>query len=195
MERLKQMKDALMNCVQSQINGNLDKVDTHELGEVVDMIKDFAQAIYYCTIVEAMEDKEERDEYTQEERMYYPMRYYPRKRMYHDHWEGYPYYGGPYYYTDVYPDKRYHENMADAYRDVERVYPKEVRDYREGKSGMSRRYYMEAKEQHKDQATRSAELEKYMHELSEDITDMIHEATPEEKSILQHKLNTLANKI
>ena len=74
MERLKQMKDALMNCVQSQINGNLDKVDTHELGEVVDMIKDFAQAIYYCTIVEAMEDKEERDEYTQEERMYYPMR-------------------------------------------------------------------------------------------------------------------------
>ena len=85
--------------------------------------------------------------------------------------------------------------MADAYRDVERVYPKEVRDYREGKSGMSRRYYMEAKEQHKDQATRSAELEKYMHELSEDITDMIHEATPEEKSILQHKLNTLANKI
>lgn len=203
MEALKNMKQALEQKVQAQINGNLDCVDAHELGEAVDMVKDLAQAIYYCTIVEAMEEKDEREEsYPEDEmRMYYPMRYAPRKRMYHDHWDGYPYYGGPYYYTEnprhtgMGDTKRYHEDMIEAYRDVERAYPKEMRDYREGKSGMSRRYYVEAKEQHKDPATRSRELEHYMQELSEDITDMINEASIEEKQLLQQKLMKLSEKI
>lgn len=219
MENLKHMKDALIHKVQAEINGNLDKVDAHELGEAVDMIKDFAQAIYYCTITEAMEENAEREEeYPMEEteRMYYPMRYYPRRRMYHgDDWYGYPHMGGPYYYSEGNADnrgnnargggsrgysednynRRYHEDMADAYRDLERAYPREMRDYREGKSGMSRRYYMEAKENHKDQSTRTSELNKYMQELSEDIVDMIQDASVEEKQILQQKLTTLANKI
>lgn len=204
MDALKNMKEALVHQVQAQINGNLEKVDAHELGEAVDMIKDFAQAIYYCTITEAMEkkDKEREEEYSEDEmRMYYPMRYTPRRRMYHDHWDGYPNYGGPYYYTESPRDmgssdrRRYHEDMMDAYRDINRAYPKEVRDYREGKSGMSRRYYMEAKDQHKDQATREQELDNYMRELSDDIVDMINDATPEEKMMLQQKLNTLATKI
>lgn len=53
-EALKMMKNQLENCVQGQL-GDLSKVDTHELGEVVDMVKDLAEAIYYCTITEAME--------------------------------------------------------------------------------------------------------------------------------------------
>lgn len=218
MDTLKNMKEALVHQVQAQINGNLEKVDAHELGEAVDMIKDFAQAIYYCTITEAMEKNKEREEEypIDEERMYYPMRYYPRRRMYHgDSWGDYPYWGGPYYYTESnmnrgnnaqgggsrgysennYDDRRYHENMADAYRDLERAYPREMRDYREGKSGMSRRYYVEAKEQHKDQATRNQELSNYMQELSDDVVEMIQDATPEEKQMLQQKLSTLVGKI
>ena len=39
MERLKSMKEAFVAQVQSQL-GNLANVDAHELGEVVDMIKD-----------------------------------------------------------------------------------------------------------------------------------------------------------
>ena len=53
MEALKTMKTQLEGCVQGQL-GNLDKVDAHELGEAVDMVKDLEEAIYYCTIVEAM---------------------------------------------------------------------------------------------------------------------------------------------
>ena len=49
MERLKSMKDCLMAQAQSQM-GNLHQVDAKELGEVVDMIKDLEEAIYYCTI-------------------------------------------------------------------------------------------------------------------------------------------------
>ena len=53
-EEMKNMKAQLMSCVQGQM-GQLDKTDTEELGDAVDMIKDLAEAIYYCTITEAME--------------------------------------------------------------------------------------------------------------------------------------------
>ena len=56
-EALKTMKEQLMNCVQGQL-GDLAKVNTHELGEAIDMIKDLAEAIYYCTITDSMEKKE-----------------------------------------------------------------------------------------------------------------------------------------
>ena len=54
MERLKKMKESLMNCVESQIHNNLKEVDAKELGEAVDMIKDLEEAMYYATITEAM---------------------------------------------------------------------------------------------------------------------------------------------
>ena len=53
-DEMKTMKAQLTSCVQGQL-GQLDKTDTKELGEAVDMIKDLAEAIYYCTITEAME--------------------------------------------------------------------------------------------------------------------------------------------
>ena len=53
-EMLKMMKEHLTNCVNDQFD-DLSKVNTHELGEAVDMIKDLAEAIYYCTITESME--------------------------------------------------------------------------------------------------------------------------------------------
>jgi hypothetical protein len=36
---------------------NLDCVDAKELGEVIDMIKDIEEAIYYCTVTAAMVEK------------------------------------------------------------------------------------------------------------------------------------------
>ena len=41
MERMKYMKETLMNCVQGQL-GDLSSVDAKELGEVIDMIKDLS---------------------------------------------------------------------------------------------------------------------------------------------------------
>ena len=53
MKHLEQMKKTLVECVECQMC-HLDKVDTKELGEAIDMIKDLSEAIYYCTITEAM---------------------------------------------------------------------------------------------------------------------------------------------
>ena len=69
------------------------------------------------------------------------------------------------------------------------------RDEREGRSYNSRRMYMEAKESKRDKATQLRELEKYMQELSQDITEMIADASPEEKQYLEKKITSLASKI
>ena len=47
------MKETLMCAVEMQLC-DLGDVDTQELGEAIDMIKDLEEAIYYCTVTEAM---------------------------------------------------------------------------------------------------------------------------------------------
>lgn len=69
-----------------------------------------------------------------------------------------------------------------------------TRDSREGKSGMMRRSYIEAKEMHKDKDTTMQELEKYLKGVSEDITDVIGSMTPEERSMLKSKNVYTCNK-
>ena len=205
MERLKHIKESLLSCVEAQM-GDLAKVDAKELGEAIDMIKDMEEAMYYCSIVKAMEEHEEDEELEEKMRthmhkhsMYYPYihdpismerdidkehgrMYYPRGGM-----KGrmnYPHYHGE--------DGEYRGMREDGF---EESYPMEIRDSREGKSPISRKNYMESKELHHDSAKKMKELEKYLHELSQDITEMIQDSSPEEKSMLQQKLSTLATKI
>ena len=78
---------------------------------------------------------------------------------------------------------------------TERPYSMELRDRREGRSPMSRKMYMESKELHKDKTTQLKDLENYMQELSMDIAEMIDDASPEEKQLLQSKITALASKI
>ena len=69
------------------------------------------------------------------------------------------------------------------------------RDNREGRSGQSRRGYMEAKEQGKDKQEKMKNLEEYMRELGSDVSEMIEGASPEEKSLLKQKMQVLMQKI
>lgn len=206
MEMLKSMKSTLMAQAQSQM-GNLQNVDAKELGEVIDMIKDLEEAIYYCTIVKAMEEKEEKPA------MYYTMpsmdygrdmdRYYGK--MYYDGNGGstsgasaggnggrsFTEYSYPRYYQDG-----NRQSMGESRNYMEREYaPFEMRDSREGRSPMSRRSYMESKEMHHDKTKKIQELEKYMQELSTDVVEMIEDASPEEKQMLHKKLTALTSKI
>ena len=85
--------------------------------------------------------------------------------------------------------------MPDMYREREWMPEYMTRDPREGRAKQSRRMYMEAKEMHKDSATQMRELDRYIKDLGEDITEMIKNATPEEKQVLQQKIATLSTKI
>lgn len=214
MERLKRMKETLTSIVESQVmGGDLSRVDAEELGEVVDMVKDLAEAIYYCTVTEAMEDhskekgKEEYHHYYTER--YVPELYYPRKydMMYTerdmDRDYGRMYYpgggssGGSSGGSGGQSGSSGGNNArGGGTRGFYEPYPMMMeRDEREGKSPYSRKSYMEAKETHQDKAVQMKELDKYIHELGDDITEMIHDASPEEKAMLQQKISTLATKI
>jgi hypothetical protein len=70
-----------------------------------------------------------------------------------------------------------------------------MRDEREGKSHMSRKMYMESKQMHQDKNIKLKDLEKYLQELSSDISEMIEGASPEEKQLLEKRLISLGNKI
>ena len=142
---------------------NLQTVDTKELGEAVDMIKDMEEAIYYCTITKAMNGQEKEKE-----------RYYAGGGSMRGNSGSYNGNTGSRVYMESYPM---------------------MRDYREGKSPMSRKTYMETKETHQGHEVQMKELNKYMKELSEDITEMISDATPEQKTVLKQKLIALSDKI
>lgn len=205
MEMLKNMKSTLMGQAQAQM-ANLQNVDAKELGEVIDMIKDLEEAIYYCTIVEAMEhkDKESSNGHSEKAMYYVPMAYYrdmdkSNGRMYYD--DGMYNYNRMYYNGGSNGGSSSSGGMSGGNSDGSRgyqereYYPYDMRDVREGRSPMSRKSYMETKEMHHDKSKQLQELEKYTQELTTDIVDMIKDATPEEKQLLQRKLQTLATKI
>lgn len=196
MDTLKNIKETLMSCVQGQM-AHLDTVNTKELGEAIDMIKDLEEAMYYCTITEAMKEKEKEEKvghhyyYTEPYPMYRDMDK-TQGRMY------YPNYGMM-YYDGQGEGGHGNGNSSNSSGWGSRGYSERplemMRDQREGRSGMSRKTYMESKEMHHDKAVQMRELEKYMHELSEDLTEVIEKASPEEKQILQQKVAALAAKI
>lgn len=126
-----------------------------------------------------------------EEPPYYHMT--PEMMREHDseYWRDLDRHEGRLYYTETAP------HMAKT-SDMGRM--DGMRDHREGKSGMKRRGYMETKEMHKDSSPESKQhrmkdLEAYAKELTEDVVDMIADASAEEKSLLRAKLQTLTQKI
>ena len=191
MHQLESMKEMLMSCVQGQMS-HLDSVDAKELGEAVDMIKDLSEAIYYCTVTEAMKEKEKGHDNT-----------------YHHYYTDYRdmdrYYGRMYYDGQNSGSRHYSNggngngNSSNGGNGGSRSYEEHpmimMRDSREGRSPMSRKSYMESKEMHQDKTVQMRELEKYMQELSHDVTEMISDASPEEKQVLQQRITALANKI
>ena len=101
-------------------------------------------------------------------------------------------YSNKYYNTNPFNPYIDKEDRRYEYPERKQEYP---RDYREGRSPMRRKMYMESHELHKDKDTQMRELESYVQELTSDIMEMIAQATPEEKQMLQQKIMILANKI
>lgn len=232
MEQLKSMKDQLTTQVHAQL-ANIEKADYHELGAAIDMIKDIAETEYYCSVVKAMEEKQQEKEV---ERYYYTERYMPISyqrtfdrdmdrgygRMYYDGGNsgggggsnsssggqssgGSGYSGGGSSYSERGGGRNYQENPRNMGGNDQRGYyempymlpssPLMMRDPREGRSASRRKMYMESKEMHQPKDKQMHELDSYMQELTGDITDMIRDASPEERQLLQQKLSGLVTKI
>ena len=207
----------IMECVKAKVESiGLDNFE----GQNLDDLKDFTEIAKNIAcfdkdyrIVEAMEKSEDNEDIM---RMVEQYEDYPDRRFY----DNYRYANGrfapkgrgtrrgyiepPYYHQmpddyRTWEDKPVQERMRDLDRMSGRMHYTEpttaTRDSREGKSGMMRRSYIEAKEMHKDKDTTMQELEKYLKGVSEDITDVIGNMTPEERSMLKSKMSTLVTKL
>lgn len=173
MEQLKSIKQCLVSQIQTQM-GDLKKTNTKELGEAIDMVKDLEEALYYCAVTQAMEENKEKKEEA------LSMMYYGGgRRMYYDDGPTHTSGGSNYYtpYMEYAPYMMQDENWRNSRLN--------------GRSQYSRRMYMEGA--HGDSSMK--ELEHYIKDLGDDLTDMIKDSSQEEKQVLSTKLQQLATKI
>ena len=218
LERLQALKHNLMCTIESQMC-NVYEADAEELKCAIDMLKDIEEAMYYCTITDAMQEKDKKEfEYKNQRQennndsnhsfsYYTPMMTYANEggnnnRSYYtpstyaasgggsgsssnNSGGGRSYYTPPIHYND---GGRMYYPGGDEYNS-------RIHGENGDRVAQSRRMYMEAKSNQGDKATQMRELEKYMQELSQDIVDMIQDASPEERQYLEKKMNTLASKI
>lgn len=203
------MQECLTEKAVSEFEKGIENVDTSEMGQVVDMIKDLAEAEYHSIISKAMkkadEEEEEYDkellrslkaEYGEESgRRYYDQyryangRFAPKgKGTYRRGYEEPPYY-------HMYPEA---EHMRDIDRDYGKMYYTEPMS--ESNYDRAKRNYTETKEMHKantpeDKEHKMKSLDSYTKELASDITGMVADMSAEEKNLLRTKLSTLVSKI
>ena len=193
------MLEELSSSANTEISKGIDKVNTKEMGEVVDMIKDLTEAeknkmeaCYYSSIIEAMEKSEYGEDYDYEGPIYEERMGYRRGQMGR---RNYPM-----------RDKRMHDDRYDDYMMGRMSYSNGA--YGGGSRGMSTsgtsRYgysydnYMRNRANYstsdpEDKQERMKMLDEYTKDLVVSISDVMQDVTPEEKTMLKTKLSKLVN--
>jgi hypothetical protein len=217
------MIEKLSEVAKCELDKGVENIDTKEMGEVAEIIKELSEAEYYAKISKAMDEAEYGEDYDymgaydEHERKGYRGQKRDSRGRYMSR-RGYE--------SRMMPDMDYDE--MERMRDMDRPYgrmgysgsnttsgssmsensnmgysesnggqysSRMQRDSREGRSGQMRKGYMEAKEKGADKQQKMKELEDYMRELSSDVTEMIGDASPEEKAMLKNKMSVLMQKI
>lgn len=217
-----EMIEKLTECAKAEMDKKgIEELDSEEFGKVADIIKDLAEAQYYRTLSEAMKEAEYGEEYDE----YGPIddgrrgyRGQPRSKTsgrFMSRGDGRRNNGGRRGYEEpIYhmTPEMYRRMPMEWERDMDRegmgrMYYAEggnmgggstggTRGYSEGsRYENARRGYEEKKSMGADKQEKMKSLEEYMKELSSDVTDMIKDASPEEKSMLKQKMQVLMSKI
>lgn len=224
-KRMHDMIETLTECAKHEFDKGVENIDTKEMGEVIDMIKDLAEAEYYRKISVAMDEAEYGEDYDYmgaydeyERKGYRGQRRdsrgrYMRRRGYE---------------SRMMPEMDYDE--MERMRDMDRPYGRMgysgssmggssssgmsggsmgsqggSRGYSDGGRGQSsrsenaRRGYEESKmmQDGSPESKKKAmeSLESYLKELSEDMTDLVSKMDANEKSMVKNKLQVLAQKV
>lgn len=220
-KRMHDMIEKLSECAKSEFDKGIESVNTDEMGKVTDMLKDLAEAMYYRTLTNIMEEYDIEDVQGMLDRRFYDDyrykttgRYAPKGRGSYVGRRGYE--EPPYMHMMNREDLQDWDSMSERerMRDLDRasrgrMYYTEtepmrkdggMRDSREGKAGMMRKGYMETKEMHKGSTPQDKEanmhsLEEYLKELSKDLTDLLPYMIPEERQMAKTRITTLAAKM
>ena len=199
------MIEKLSEVAKCELDKGIENVDTKEMGEVAEIIKELSEAEYYAKISKAMdeaeygEDYDYRGAYDEYERKGYIGRmrdskgrymkrsYTPNTMMHDDEWE------------DMQRNRDMDRNLGKMYY-TEPTEMNNGQSHSESRYDRARRGYEETKSMHKDNSSESKQmkmksLEDYTKELASDITDMVQDMSAEEKNLLRAKLQTLAQKV
>lgn len=220
-KRMHDMIEKLSECAKSEFDKGIENVNTDEMGKVTDMLKDLAEAMYYRTLTNIMEESDVEDVLGMLDRRFYDDYRYKTTGRYAPKGKG-SYVGRRGYEEPPYMHMMNREDLQDwdsmsereRMRDLDRasrgrMYYTEtepmqkdggMRDEKEGKAGMMRKGYMETKEMHKGNTPQDKEanlhsLECYMKELTDDIIKLIPYMMPEEKQMAKSNLTTLVAKM
>lgn len=220
-KRMHDMIEKLSECAKSEFEKGIENVNTDEMGKVTDMLKDLAEAMYYRTLTNIMEESDVEDALGMLDRRFYDDYRYKTTGRYAPKGKG-SYVGRRGYEEPPYMHMMNREDLQDwdsmsereRMRDLDRasrgrMYYTEtepihkdggMRDSREGKAGMMRKGYMETKEMHKgttpqDKEANMHSLESYLKELSEDLTELLPYMIPEERQMAKTRITTLAAKM
>lgn len=206
-KRMYCMIEKLAECAEKQFDNGIESVDTAEMGQVTDMLRDLSEAMYYRTLTKAMDDSEP------EEIMEMFERYGDGGRRYYDH---YRYADGRFApkgrgsYRRGYEEPPYYHMTPEMYRDMEnrrdmdrsngKMYYSEPMSNMESSYDRAKRNYTETKDLHRnntqqDKEAKMRSLEEYFREISSDITGLVADMTPEEKTMLKAKVSALATKL
>ena len=207
-ERIHKMQECLTEKAVNEFEKGIENVDTSEMGEVVDMIKDLAEAEYHSIISKTMKKAdEEEEEYNKELLKSLKAEYSEESdRRYYDH---YRYADGRFApkgrgtYRRGYEEPPYWHMTPEMYRDMDkengRMYYTEPM-YTESRYESAKRAYTESKELHKgnepqDKEAKMRELEKYMKEMSDDLLNLMKGMSQEEMNMAKSKLSVLVSKM
>lgn len=222
--RICSLKDRALSLLEMGMNQDVSSIDAKEIGELMDIVKDAEEAIkyaeeacYYAKVTEAMDDssKEEKSMYLNKYIPEYEGRFYteyPIKEKWKDDWKDKP--RRTIYdpmMEDDFRNRMYYSNMGSNGSNMgnnggngmnngsgmnrSNGNDSGMRNPNEGRSPMTRRTYMDMKEHNEPKEKTNHELEKYISDLGEDITEMIGSMDTNEKAILKQKLATLVNKM
>ena len=213
-ERMHKMQECLTEKAVNEFEKGIENVDTSEMGEVVDMIKDLAEAEYHSIISKTMKKAdEEEEEYNKELLKSLKAEYSEESdRRFYDH---YRYADGRFApkgrgtYRRGYEEPPYWHMTPERYHDMEyrrdmdkengRMYYTEPM-YTESRYESAKRAYTESKELHKgnepqDKEAKMRELEKYMKEMSDDLLNLMKGMSQEEMNMAKSKLSVLVSKM
>ena len=174
------IKRALVEEVRSALAKGISDEDVHNLGEVIDMIKDISQYEYYHSIAKAMESE---DGNRDRRRGYWPN---------HDDKYWLDMLGRP---REVY-DPIGLSNMRMGYtkdyerdRDMDHRYGREYDEYER-----ARRHYTTTKDV-ADKLEMEDHAKKHLMDMMSSVKDIWHEASPELRQRMKADITNLANEL
>lgn len=209
--RMHEMIEKLSECAKCEFDKGVENIDTAEMSEVVDMLKDLSEAMYYRTLTVAMQESNTEeimdmfDRYGKDRRYYDNYRYKtsgrfaPKGKGTYMPRRGY---GEPPYYHMT--PEMYREHEPEWYRDMDRMsgkmyYTEPKMSDNMGKSertesryDRAKRMYAETKDMHKagtaeDKAITLKEGEKMLNVIFDELEEIMQDASPEMRSMVKTK--------